>query len=275
VQTKKQLMELKMQRTILLFLFVFVSIGFHEAAFCQEYLVGEGDILIIKVYDNEELNTTVRVGGDGIISMSLLGPIKVGGMDVSSIASYIEELLADGYLISPQVNVFVDEYRSKKVTVLGEVNQPGLIELQGSILLLELISRAGGLTEDAGGMITIKRKTLNGADEKNISIDIESLIERGETSLNISIQDRDSIYVAKAGVFYVTGEVQRPGSFKHEDNPTVLKAITLAGGLTNHGAPGRIRIIRIVGGSEVVLKNVAMDETILPDDVIVVPETYF
>ena len=267
-------MEAKMRQIFLLFLFM--SITFHEKSFCQEYIVGEGDILVISVYDNKELDTTVRVGGDGIISMPLIGPVKVGGMDVSSIASYIERLLADGYLLSPQVNVFVEEYRSKKVTVLGEVNQPGLIELQGSISLLEIISRAGGLTEDAGGLITIKRNTINVADEKkSISIKIKNLIERGDTSFNIPIQDGDSIYVAKAGVFYITGEVQRPGSFKHEDNPTVLKAITLAGGLTDHGAPGRVRVIRIVDGEEVVLKNVAMDETILPDDVIVVPETYF
>jgi polysaccharide export outer membrane protein len=265
-----------MKQTVLLLFVLCVSFGFQEKAFCQEYIVGEGDILVIKVYDNEELDTTVRVGGDGIISMPLLGQIQVGGMDVSSIASHIETFLADGFLISPQVNVFVEEYRSKKVTILGQVNRPGLNELQGSITLLELISRAGGLTEDAGGLITIKRKTLVSEDKKKvITIDIEKLIEQGDASLNIPVQDGDSIYVAKAGIFYVTGEVQRPGSYKHEENPTVLKAITLAGGLSDHGAPGRIRIIRIIDGDEVVLKNVKMEEAVLPDDVIVVPETYF
>ena len=265
-----------MKQAIFLILFLFASIVGQTEPSCQEYIVGEGDILVITVYDNEELNTTVRVGGDGMISMPLLGTVKVGGMDVSSIASYIEKLLANGYLLAPQVNVFVEEYRSKKVTVLGEVNRPGLNELQGSISLLELISRAGGLTEDAGGLITIKRKRPNTNDEKKvINIDIEKLIEQGDTSLNISIQDGDSIYVAKAGVFYITGEVERPGSYKHDENPTILKAITLAGGLTDHGAPGRIRIIRIIDGDEVVLKNVSMDEPIMPDDVVVVPETYF
>ena len=265
-----------MKRIVILFLFLFTSIGSHEEPFCQEYNVGEGDILVIKVYDNEELDTTVRVGGDDIINMPLLGQVKVGGMDVSSIASYIEDLLADGYLLSPQVNVFVEEYRSKKVTILGQVNKPGLYELQGTISLLELISRASGLTEDAGGLITIKRQTLNAEDEKKvISVNIERLVEQGETSLNIAIQDGDSIYINKAGVFYVTGEVQRPGSYRHEDNPTVLKAFTLAGGMTDHAAPGRTRIIRIIDGKEVILKNVAMDEPVLPDDVIVVPETYF
>jgi len=264
-----------MKKVIFLILFLFISIVGQPESFCQEYIVGEGDILEITVYDNEELNTTVRVGGDGMISMPLLGNVKVGGMDVSSIASYIEKLLANGYLLAPQVNVFVEEYRSKKVTILGQVNRPGLNELEGSISLLELISRAGGLTEDAGGLITIKRKTNTNNEKKVITIDIEKLIEQGDTSLNIPLQDGDSIYVAKAGVFYVTGEVQRPGSYKYDENPTVLKAITLAGGLTDHGAPGRIRIIRIIDGQELILKNVAMDEPIKPDDVIVVPETYF
>ena len=218
----------------------------------------------------------MRVGGDGIINMPLLGQIKVGGMNVSAISSYIEEQLANGYLVSPQVNVFVEEYRSKKVTILGQVNKPGLYELQGSISILELISRAGGLTEDAGGQITIKRKIHNAEQEtKVIDIDMARLIEQGETSLNISIQDGDSIYVSKAGVFYVTGEVKSPGSYKYEDGSTVLKAITLAGGLTDHGASSRIRIIRIIDGQEVILKNVGMGETVLREDVVVVPETYF
>jgi polysaccharide export outer membrane protein len=265
-----------MKRTILLFLFVVISLSFLDDPFCQEYIVGEGDILVITVYNNPDLDTTVRVGGDGMISMSLLGQVKVGGMNVAAIAVQIEALLADGYLLSPQVNVFVEEYRSKKVTILGQVNRPGLNELQGSITLLELISRAGGLTEDAGGLITIKRNTLIEEDKKKvITIDMKKLIEQGDTSLNIPVQDGDSIYVAKAGVFYVTGEVQRPGSYKHDEKPTILKAITLAGGLTDHGAPGRIRIIRIIDGEEIILKNVAMDEPVLPDDVIVVPETYF
>lgn len=265
-----------MRCAVLIILIFFASYGYSGTVFSQEYIVGEGDILVIRVYDNAELDTTVRVGGDGIISMPLLGQIKVGGMDVASIATFIEQKLADGYLLAPQVNVFVQEYRSKKVTILGQVNQPGLKELQGSISLLELISKAGGITEDAGDQITIKRKAPIEKDQQQIiTIDTKRLIEQGDTSLNISLKDGDSIYVAKAGVFYVTGEVKRPGSFKHEENPTVLKAITLAGGLTDHGAPGRIRIIRSINGEEVTLKDVTMDETVLPDDVIVVPETYF
>ena len=269
-------MELQMKKLVFIFLFLVAGICFHEVTLSQEYIVGEGDILTIKVFDNKELDTTVRVGGDGIINMPLVGQVKVDGMHVSAISHHIEKLLADGYLISPQVNVFVEEYRSKKVTILGQVNKPGLYELQGSISLLELISRAGGLTEDAGGQITIKRKTnIAEDDRKVINIEMARLIEQGETSLNISVVDGDSIYVAKAGVFFVTGEVESPGSYKYEVGSTVLKAITLAGGLTNHGAAGRIRIIRIVAGKEVVLKNVAMDETVLQEDVVIVPETYF
>ena len=265
-----------MKYSVLIVLIFFASCGYSGTVLSQEYIVGEGDILVISVYDNAELDTTVRVGGDGIISIPLLGQIKVGGMDIAAIANLIEQKLADGYLLAPQVNVFVEEYRSKKVTILGQVNQPGLKELQGSITLLELISRAGGLTEDAGDQITIKRKSPTEKDgEKVITIDAKKLVEQGDTTFNISLQDGDSIYVTKAGVFYVTGEVERPGSFKHEENPTVLKAITLAGGLSDHGAPGRIRIIRIIDGEEVILKNVTMDEPVLPDDVIVVPETYF
>ncbi len=260
----------------LILLVLLVSIMSVSPATGQDYIVGEGDVLEIKVYDNLDLNTTVRVSGDGVIGMPLLGQINVGGKSVSTIVEEIETLLADGYLVNPQVNVFIKEHRSKKVTILGEVDKPGLYELQGHTTLLELISKAGGLGENAGGQAIIKRKRNGGeGPEDTTAIDMKRLVEQGDTSLNVHILDGDSIYIAKAGVFFVTGEVKKASSYKLEDNPTVIKAITLAGGFTDKAAPDKVRIIRKIDGREMVLEKVKLDESVLKDDVIVVPESFF
>ena len=123
-----------------------------------DYLVGPGDVLSISVYDNEDLTTKVRVSSSGTIVMPLLGQVEVQGATVNAITDKITRLLANGYLVNPQVNIFVEEYRSKKVVVLGNVRTPGLIELSGPTNFLELVSKAGGLEKDAGDTATIQRK---------------------------------------------------------------------------------------------------------------------
>jgi polysaccharide export outer membrane protein len=99
-------------------------------------------------------------------------------------------------------------------------------------------------------------------------------VEQGDTSLNITLQDGDTIYISKAGFYYVTGEVKKPDAYKYEPT-SVIKAITKAGGLTNKASARNVKIIRMVKGTEVVLEKVAMDEPVRPDDVIVVPESFF
>jgi polysaccharide export outer membrane protein len=158
---------------------------------------------------------------------------------------------------------------------MGQVNKPGLYMLKGHTTFLELLSKTGGLTDDAGKTAIIKRKSTPGENEKKITIDLRKLLEEGDTSLDIEIMDSDSIYIAKAGVFFVTGEVQKPSAYKYEDGTTVVKAITMAGGFSDKAATGRVKIIRKANDKEKIIKKVNMDEPVLPDDVIVVPESFF
>jgi polysaccharide export outer membrane protein len=241
-----------------------------EVVFSQDYRVGEGDVLKITVYEHNDLTTVARVSGKGTIMFPLIGEVKVEGLTTIEIAKRISELLADGYIVDPQVSVFIQEYRSKKATIMGEVERPGLYELRGETTFLELLSKAGGLTRDASSKAIVKRK--NG---DIVSIDLKRLIEDGDTSLNITITEGDNIYIPKAGVFYVTGEVKKPDAYKYEKGTTVIKAITMAGGFTDKAAIGRVKIIRNIDGREVVLEKVKMDEPILPDDIIIVPESFF
>jgi len=247
-----------------------------NVSYAQDYIVGDGDVLKITVYDHPDLTTTERVSGEGVILFPLIGEIEVGGLSVSKIGDKIAVLLSDGYVVKPQVTVFVEEFRSKKAVLMGQVEKPGLYMLPGQTTFIELLSRAGGLTKDAGDKAVIKRKAnLSGKNEDRVIIDLKKLIENGDLSLDVLILDGDSIFITKAGVYYVTGEVQKPSAYKYEENLTVVKAVTMAGGFTEKASAGRIKIIRKVDGNEKVLRGVEMSEPVLPDDVIVVPESFF
>ena len=97
----------------------------------------------------------------------------------------------------------------------------------------------------------------------------------GDVALNIQILDKDNVFIAKAGMFYVTGAVDEPDAYKYEEGSTVLKAISMAGGFTKVAAKSRIRIVRIVDGKEQIMEKVSLQEELQPGDVIVVPESYF
>ncbi|MCL7489370.1 MAG: polysaccharide biosynthesis/export family protein [Desulfobulbaceae bacterium] len=252
------------------FFFLAVSVGITRAT---DYILGPGDVIRISVYDNDDLLTITRVSDDGMIAMPLLGQIKIEGLTVSQAADLITKRLADGYIINPQINIFIQEFRSKKAIVLGRVNKPGLMVMSGPTTLLELISQAGGLEDDFGETVTIKRKAKG--EDNVILVNLKLLTEGGDLSQNIAIQDGDTVYVSKAGMCYVTGEVKSPNAYKCGESMTVLKLITLAGGFTGKASRSGVRIVRMVDGSEQVFEKAAMDMVVQPDDVIIVPESFF
>jgi len=256
--------------------FIIFALFISDFAFAQDYVVGEGDVLKITVYDHDDLATTARVSGDGMITFPLIGQVQVKGLTLPQITREISSLLSDGFIVNPQVNIFIQEFRSKKAFIMGEVIKPGLYVLPGQTTFLALLSQAGGLTKDAGEKAIIKRNA-NPSDNKEqvITLDLKRLVEKGDTSLDIPIMDNDSVYITKAGVFFVTGEVKKPDAYKYEEGTTVIKAITMGGGFTDKASKGRIRIIRTVNGKEKILEKVKMDEPVLPDDVLVVPESFF
>jgi polysaccharide export outer membrane protein len=252
-------------------LFLFLCTTTLQAA---DYLVGPGDVLGISVYDNEDLTTKVRVSSAGTIVMPLLGQVEVQGGTVNAITDKITRLLADGYLVNPQVNIFVEEYRSKKVVVLGNVRTPGLIELSGPTNFLELVSKAGGLEKDAGDTATIQRKK-DGTTPTVIVVDLLALIEKGDLSQNMQIVDGDTVFISKAGMCFITGEVEKPGTYACGDGTTVLRLVALAGGFTGKASKSSISVVRIVDNEKQVSKNVDLYMALQDNDVVVVPESFF
>jgi polysaccharide export outer membrane protein len=244
----------------------------------QEYELGEGDLLKITVYDNPDLTTEVRISGEGKITVPLVGDVQVKSLTATDIGKKLAALFADGYIKNPQVSVFILEYKSKKVTALGEFTKPGLIELRGSSTLMEVISNAGGITANAGDTLYIKRNLVKGAagnkNDVTITVDLVKLLEGGDMTSNIPVQDGDSIYVPRAAFVYVTGEVKSPGAFKITKSLTVLRSITLAGGFTQKARKKGTEVVRKNGGSEKSIP-VSMDDLVQADDIIVVPESFF
>lgn len=260
-----------------LFVLLILCLSSIGSGYAQEYLVGNGDVLKITVYDNDDLKTVVRVSGEGTIGVPLLGKIKVKNLTIPQISEKLARLFADGYLKNPQVNVFIDDYRAQKVVILGQVNRPGLYELRGPTTFLELISKAGGLTKDIGDKAIIKRKPIKSQnrDQTVITLNLINLIEKGDVSQNILIIDGDNIYLNKAGYFYVTGEVKKPNAYKYREETTVIKAIAMAGGFTGKASKNKVKIYREVNDKKEIIEKVKPDEPVLENDVIVVPESFF
>ena len=152
----------------------------------SSYRLGANDVIKVQVYGEDALTTETRVGGDGKISVPLLGVLEVKGLTVKETAELITKRLADGFLKNPRVVIYITKYRN----------------------------------------------------------------------------------------FFVSGEVKNPGGYPYEEGLTVLKAVTLAGGFTNRASEGRIKIKRLKGKTEVTI-SAKLDDLILPDDVIVVPESFF
>lgn len=260
-----------------LFLILIVAVSWRPCiSLAQDYVIGKGDILKITVYGHPDLATIARVSGDGLITMPLIDSVNVSGLTTAQVSQRVTELLADGYIVDPHVSVFVEEFNSKKTIIMGQVNKPGVYSLNGNTTLFELLSKAGGLTKDAGEKAIVKRKaSAPRPPESTITIDLRKLLDEGDTSSNILMADGDSVYVAKAEVFYVTGEVKKPEAYKYEEGTTVMKAATIAGGFTDKASPGRIKIIRKVRGKETIIERADADEPVRPDDIVIVPESFW
>jgi len=253
----------------------------------SDYRIGRQDLLEIRVFDLEELDQTVRVADDGSITLPLLGRLVVAGMTKGELERHVATLLEERYVRNPQVTIFIKEYESKKVAVTGAVKKPDTYEMLGRKTLLEMISKAGGLDKDLGKEIIIFRTDEDGATRR-IPVDLERLVYEADPALNLPVEPGDIIYVPaveKIRIF-VSGAVKNPNLYEvpRAEPVTVLKAITLAGGVTERAAERRVQIIRTgEDGARVILpvnlrkikRGKAEDPVLTKDDLVLVPEAFF
>ncbi|MGZ7065849.1 MAG: polysaccharide biosynthesis/export family protein [Candidatus Aminicenantales bacterium] len=255
--------------------------------FVKAYRIGPGDLLEIKVFEVEQLNQVVRVSEDGSITLPLLGRIEIEGLTQSGVVQKLSTLLQAKYVKNPQVTVFIKEYKSQQVAVIGAVEKPGNYELVGRKNLLQMISQAGGLTDKATDEIFILRDGGDGS-ASSIPIDLKDLMVNGNQKLNIAIEPNDVINVPvdKEIRVFVFGRVTQPGAlkFKISEKVTLLSAIAQAGGLaegakqcgvliTRKDKSGKEQKIRV--NLKDVISGKRKDIPLQEGDVVFVPESFW
>jgi polysaccharide export outer membrane protein len=261
----------------------------------RDYKIGPQDLLEITVFDVEKLNKTVRVSGQGNINLPLLGVLKVKGLTVEELEREIRSLLAEKYIKDPQVNVLIKEYRNQQITVMGAVKNPGVYDVTGSKMILDMLAVAGGLREDAGQLLFLLRPPRPeeglskgpkaGSDQKpeTFVIDLEESLAKGDLALTFPLLHGDVINVPVAGKVFVGGEVKAPGGFAKGRKMTLSQAIVLAGGLKPEAAGSETKIFRNSGrgtGKEIItvnaytiLKGKEEDVYLKENDIIIVPSS--
>jgi polysaccharide export outer membrane protein len=248
------------------------------------YVVGPQDVLAITLFDQQDLGGKYTVEADGTFTFPLIGRVKAGGLTLRDIERALRAQLSDGFFKNPQVSVSVEHYRSRRIFVVGEVRVPGPYPLVGDMTLIEALARAGSTTEHAAGEALIVRSSSGtgangpllpeqdgGAEVQRVDI---KALQSGQLSQNASLRDGDTIFVPRAELVYVSGHVKSPGAYTLQGRTTVLQALSLAGGVTDRGATGRVRIARVVDGKKTELR-VTLEDAVLPGDTIIVPERYF
>ncbi len=250
--------------------------------------IGPNDLIAVSVYDAPELTRTVRVGADGLIRLPMLQRhIKADGLMPGELESAIANALrAEQLIIDPFVTVTVAEYNSRPISVAGAVKQPLTFQANGPVTLLEAITRAGGLSPEAGSEILVSHPKI-ASDSAGSSlvqrIPVKGFIDAADPALNIRLTGGEEIRVPEVGKFYVLGNVHRPGVFPMQANTgiSVLKALASAEGLMplaskeayiyrREGAGGSKNEIPVP--LKKIMERKAPDAPLMADDILYVPD---
>lgn len=239
------------------------------------YLLGSGDVVKITVYNQPDLTTEAQITDAGTISFPLIGEVKIGGFEKSVAEGVIaDRLRAGGFVKQPQVNLLVEQYRSQQVSVLGHVNKPGKYPIDAVSHVTDLISQAGGIGPDGADEATLIRKDSGGKVWKG-AIDLQLLFSSQDMTQNYEVYDGDIIYVGRAPIFYIYGEVQKPGGYRLERDMTVMQAISVGGGLTPRGTQRGLRINRRDGKGKVESYDAELSTRLKENDVVYVRQSLF
>ena len=256
----------------------------HQVSAGEDYRIGPEDLLEIDAFNVDEVKKTVRVNSQGDIALPLVGVVQVKGLTTSEVEQLIAKKL-ERYVQETVVNVFVKEYHSQKISVVGAVKNPQVYVVTGQRRLIDMLLAAGGLKETAGNICYIIRpanKTQPESKANTIVINLNELLVKGNFALNLPVFSGDLISVPEGGIFFVDGAVKDPGVFTMKGKTTLIEAISIAKGLNADAKISDIRIFRDngKGGRNVIPVDYdAIREGKIPDifiaenDVIIVPRS--
>lgn len=236
-----------------------------------EYLLGAGDTIRIFVYQNPDLTLETRVNENDTITYPLIGNVKIGGMTVPSAEQAIAKALKDGgFIKKPQVTIVLLQNRSNQVSVLGEVNHPGHFPLETlNTRVSEMIAIAGGISA-TGADIVILTGVREGRPFRK-DINVASVFLHNKPQDDLVVVGGDVIFVPRQPVFYIYGEVQKPGYYRVERGMTIRQALAQGGGPTIRGTESGLRMYRRGAAAP----NLKLDDPVQADDVIYVRERLF
>lgn len=249
-----------------------------NAAAMAEYKLGAGDVVRVVVYQNPDLTLETRVSETGVISYPLLGNVRIGGLGVSA----AEQLIADGlrngnYVKAPQVTLVLLQVKGNQASVLGQVNRPGRYPIEtADMRMTDLLANAGGVA-GTGGDLLVLTGTRDGKPYR-LEIDLPNVFgpNADQGWLNdVLIQNGDVLWVDRAPMVYIYGEVQRPGPMRLERGMTLMQVLATGGGLTQRGTERGIRVHRKGADGKVQVVQPAMDEGVRDGDVVYVKESLF
>jgi polysaccharide biosynthesis/export protein len=249
-----------------------------NAADRGDLTIGIGDLLKIGVLGAPDYDQEVRVASNGNIGLALVGQVHVAGLSTEQAQESIRKRLMDGgYFADPQVSVFEKDYATQGVSVLGEVQKPGVYSITGPRRLFDVLSLAGGTTPKSGQVVTIANRD---STKPMRTVDLSSDPQKNMEA-NVDIHPGDTVVVSKAGVVYVVGDVKRPMGVLMDNTGriTILQALATAEGANSTAALGKAKIVRksASGPTEVpvdlkkIMQAKAPDVTLQAEDIVFVP----
>lgn len=250
------------------------------------YRIGPRDVVDVKVFEDSQLNAQYQVTEDGTIRLPLVGTVVAEGLTQDGLAARLKEVLEEGFLQRASVSVEVLQFRSRPISVLGAVRQPGSLNYSGRLSLIEALTAAGGLSGSQGRSVTVLRRASNGLVDQ-VTISLDDLLVKVDASVNIPIFANDLISVPPAVdvTIYLLGEIAGAGAitFKSTERVTLLAVIARAGGLTAR-ASNKIRLQRRTPDGKVqetvvrykrLLAGAEPDPELRHGDLILVKESFF
>src|SRR6187431_548999 len=242
----------------------------------RSYTIGAGDEVHITVYGQPELTADGQVSAAGMIVVPLLGNLSIAGKSSSDAAYLIAERYQLGnFLKNAQVNLLVTKYRSQVVAILGKVNRPGKLVLEGPTSLTQALAWAGGIAPNGSERLILTRIGKNGRQERT-EYDLQKLLNYDADELpTVWLQDGDTLYVPNAGRFYVNGAVHAPGMYPLDRPLNLMQALSAGGGPTARASENSVKLFRQQADGSLLNLRAKPDERVVDGDVLVVKESIF
>jgi polysaccharide export outer membrane protein len=280
-----------MKRLLLFFVIFIIALSFAsqtgaDTSLSGIYKIKINDVLSIKVLDNEELNTLATVTSDGTITFPYIGNISVKGMSLPEIDETITKKLSEGYIKYPVVTVYLMQSMSRKIYAYGELNKRGEVIYEDGMTIIRTMSIVGGVSRDGlFGKLIVRRKGGDSNEYKDlVEADIDNGFISDQKIEDMLLKPDDILIVERNKTFLIQGEVAKRGRFVLEKDMTVLRALLEAGGVSENGSYGRIKVRRKQGGmsgeykyvaeskiNDGVIDNGEVEDTVLqPDDILIV-----